>query len=384
MTNRSLCGMMVAGVASLLALAGVAHADDDRDGSKYSRQDNSAQRFSEQRGGVDRFGRSVARSDQGKYGNDNARNGHRGNDAGRDDGRRQDYSSRGERRHDYRGDQGKRRDDYRGNDDRRHDYRRDENKRGDHRRHDYRRDDDKRGDYRRHDYRRDDDKRGDYRRHDYRRHDYRRDDSRHRHTYRSNYRPPDYSRYGSRYTHYDTRWHHYGSYPRRGYVTRALPRNVVVVKHRHYNYWYGGGVWYAPRGPSYVVVAPPIGVFVSVLPSYYSTVWFGGLPYYYANDAYYFWRAERRAYEVVEPPPVAQASTAGPAAEDIFVYPREGQDEEQVASDRYECHRWAVDETGFDPTRPEGGVPADQVRSARSDYMRAMTACLEGRGYSVT
>ena len=183
--------------------------------------------------------------------------------------------------------------------------------------------------------------------------------------------------------YYDPRWQHRRYYPPRGYVAPALPRNVVVVRHRHYNYWYGGGVWYRPYGPRYVVVAPPLGIYVSFLPSYYTTVWFGGIPYYYANDAYYVWRAPQRAYEVVEPPPAASVSTVSPAAEDIFVYPREGQGPGQVAADRYECHRWASDETGFDPTRPDGGVPADQTRSLREAYQRAMTACLEGRGYSV-
>lgn len=227
------------------------------------------------------------------------------------------------------------------------------------------RDDDRRGDRQE----RYDDRRGHYTRGN----DGRRDDRR-----------QDYRRYvDRRHDHYDSRWQHYRYYPTRGHVVTTLPRSVLVVKHRHDHYWYGGGVWYRPYGPRYVVAAPPLGVFVSVLPPFYTTVWFGGIPYYYANDAYYLWRAQQRAYEVVEPPPAAAASTVSPAAEDIFVYPREGQTPGQVAADRYECHRWAADETGFDPTRPAGGVPAEQSRSLREAYFRAMTACLEGRGYSV-
>jgi hypothetical protein len=65
------------------------------------------------------------------------------------------------------------------------------------------------------------------------------------------------------------------------------------------------------------------------------------------------------------------------------MYPRNGQSAEQQASDRYACHRWAVAQTGFDPTQSQGGVPAEQSASKRSDYMRAITACLEGRGYTV-
>jgi hypothetical protein len=186
-----------------------------------------------------------------------------------------------------------------------------------------------------------------------------------------------------RHAHYDTRWHHYRNYPPRGYVAPALPRNVVVVNHYHQRYWYGGGIWYAAYGPRYVVVAPPIGVFVPLLPYFYTTLWFGGTPYYYANDAYYLWRAPRRAYEVVTPPAAMQASRVLPPPEDIFVYPREGQSPEQGDFDRYECHRWASDQTGFDPTRPERGVPYEQAGAARAEYLRAMTACLEARGYSV-
>ncbi len=186
-----------------------------------------------------------------------------------------------------------------------------------------------------------------------------------------------------RYDHYDARWQHQRYYPARGHVVSTLPRSVVVVKHHHDHYWYGSGVWYRPYGPRFVVAGPPVGIFVSVLPPFYTTVWFGGIPYYYANDAYYVWRAQQRAYEVVEPPPATSVSTVSPAAEDIFVYPREGQSPEEVAADRYECHRWAADETGFDPTRPSGGVPAEQSRNLRDAYFRAMTACLEGRGYSV-
>jgi hypothetical protein len=188
--------------------------------------------------------------------------------------------------------------------------------------------------------------------------------------------------HGHQYDRYDSRWQHDRYYPKRGHVAPYVPHGAVVVRHSHSSYWYSGGVWYAPYGPRYVVVAPPLGVYVSVLPPYYTTVWFGGIPYYYANDAYYAWRASQRAYEVVDPP-AAPATTTSPATENLYVYPRSGQTPEQTASDRYECHRWAVDQTGFDPTRAEGGVSSDRVKSSREEYFRAMTACLEGRGYSV-
>jgi len=35
----------------------------------------------------------------------------------------------------------------------------------------------------------------------------------------------------------------------------------------------------------------------------------------------------------------------------LFVYPAKGQSEEQLERDRYECHTWAVQQSGFDPSR---------------------------------
>jgi hypothetical protein len=188
---------------------------------------------------------------------------------------------------------------------------------------------------------------------------------------------------GDAHAHFDARHQHNQYYPARGYAARELPRGAYAVEHYGGRFWYHGGVWYRPYGPRWVVVAPPFGVYVPFLPPFYTTVWFGGVPYYYANDAYYVWREQERSYEVVEPPGETGASTEPPAPQDVFMYPRAGQSAEQQASDRYQCHRWASDQTGFDPTRPDGGVVAGDARAKRGEYFRAMTACLEGRGYSV-
>jgi hypothetical protein len=187
----------------------------------------------------------------------------------------------------------------------------------------------------------------------------------------------------AREAHFDGRYQHNRSYPERGFVTRELPGGAIAVNQFDHRYWYAGGVWYGPYGGRWIVVAPPIGVFVPFLPAFYTTVWFGGIPYYYANDAYYVWQDSGHGYEVVDPPPGAIASTEGPPTQDLFLYPRNGQSAEQQGRDRYECHRWAADQTGFDPTQPLGGVPGEEARGKRGEYQRAMTACLEGRGYSV-
>ena len=143
------------------------------------------------------------------------------------------------------------------------------------------------------------------------------------------------------------------------------------------------------------------------------------------------------------------AATAS-AQTDMFIYPAKGQKQEQQDKDRYECHSWAVQQTGFDPSRPQaanaqpsqanqpsrphvlqgagrgaalgavgGAITGDAGKGAaagaamggivggfrrrdekmrqadvradaaaapspgRSAYMRAMSACLQGRGYTV-
>ncbi len=44
----------------------------------------------------------------------------------------------------------------------------------------------------------------------------------------------------------------------------------------------------------------------------------------------------------------------GPAlGQQPYIYPTQGQSQEQLNQDHYQCHIWAVQQTGFDPTRPQ-------------------------------
>lgn len=54
----------------------------------------------------------------------------------------------------------------------------------------------------------------------------------------------------------------------------------------------------------------------------------------------------------VTPPPRTYAVPA-PPPERVFVYPAHGQSPEQTERDRYECHNWAVQQTGVDPSRAD-------------------------------
>jgi hypothetical protein len=49
-----------------------------------------------------------------------------------------------------------------------------------------------------------------------------------------------------------------------------------------------------------------------------------------------------------------------PQPEKVFVYPNNGQTAEQTDRDRYECHLWAVKETGVDPSRADAS-PYERV-----------------------
>ena len=178
----------------------------------------------------------------------------------------------------------------------------------------------------------------------------------------------------------DTRYQHDRVYPARGHVVRSLPRNHRVVVHGGARYYFSGGAWYRPQGPRFAIVAPPFGLFVPFLPPYYATVWVGGRPYYYANEIYYAHRGD--GYVIVEPP-TSDVSQAPPPADQLFVYPRQNQSEQLQAKDRFECHSWAVSQTGFDPTRLPGDPQEVQRGEKRADYQRAMSACLDGRGYTV-
>jgi hypothetical protein len=128
------------------------------------------------------------------------------------------------------------------------------------------------------------------------------------------------------------------------------------------------------------------GLFFDALPLYYSTYWWGGRPYYYANDNFYQWNASVSQYETVRPPESLATQVATTQALEnvsLFAYPKNGQTNAQQATDRIECQRWATGQTGIDSSPAGSTVPVAAPPGRRQDYLRAESACLEGRGYSV-
>jgi len=165
---------------------------------------------------------------------------------------------------------------------------------------------------------------------------------------------------------------------------RYLPRLGPDARRYYWGgspYYHFEGHWYRPYGSSFVIVGAPLGLFVPMLPPYYTTLWYGGTRYYVADDTYYVFDPMRRGY-VVTRSPYGERDDDTPVrgsapAPELFIYPTRGQSEKQQADDRYECHRWAVDQAHYDPTDAEYR-PSDRV-----EYDRALSACLTGRGYSV-
>ena len=62
--------------------------------------------------------------------------------------------------------------------------------------------------------------------------------------------------------------------------------------------------------------------------------------------------------------PVAEPEVASTSAE-VFVYPAQGQSDKQLDRDRYECHKWSVTQSGYDPSgqaQPAAYQPTPVVR----------------------
>jgi hypothetical protein len=132
-------------------------------------------------------------------------------------------------------------------------------------------------------------------------------------------------------------------------------------RYRGYNRYHGYGHygWYGGFFPG-LVVGGVLGW--SLGPAYYDP------PYYYP------------------PPPEGNQEPQPPdlgSENRMFIYPRQGQSEEKQAQDFEECHGWAVSQTNFDPKKPPESGPDTQRTQNSVDYLRAISACLDARGYTV-
>lgn len=59
-----------------------------------------------------------------------------------------------------------------------------------------------------------------------------------------------------------------------------------------------------------------------------------------------------------------------PAQAEIMIYPMKGQSGEQLSKDRYECHVWSVQQSGFDPSTAQAAQAAPQTQQQGGQVLR--------------
>jgi hypothetical protein len=85
---------------------------------------------------------------------------------------------------------------------------------------------------------------------------------------------------------------------------------------------------------------------------------------------------------------------AGQAGAEVFVYPKQGQSQETFQKDQFECHTWAKQQTGFDPSQPAvaaapppppqtGGAVRGGARGAAAGAIGGAIAGDAGKGAAI-
>lgn len=133
--------------------------------------------------------------------------------------------------------------------------------------------------------------------------------------------------------------YNYRHLPKWGYRTRVVPASARLISYNNIRYRYVNGVFYKPVGRNYVVVAPPLGLRVTVLPVGFRRISVAGSqsPYYYYYGTFYKKRMINgyTKYVVVNAPVGARV-----------LYLPEGYKQERVDNNVYysfsNCHYKAV------------------------------------------
>ncbi len=89
---------------------------------------------------------------------------------------------------------------------------------------------------------------------------------------------------------------------RPGHVIRTMPKVAMTLTLGGLLFYYSDGIYYRHLDSGFVVIVPPIGLIVPVLPPGYTVFQLRGRTYYYYADVYYVWDIGHRAYRVVEVP----------------------------------------------------------------------------------
>ena len=130
-------------------------------------------------------------------------------------------------------------------------------------------------------------------RNDNRRDDNRRGEQEHRNNY-DTHRAPEH-RYVERNYHVDLPTHR-----RPGWGIAHVPLAAIILSVAGVNYYYHEGLFYHPREGQYIVVRPPIGGVVPMLPPGYSIIRSYNREYYFYENTYYEPIPNSSSYRVVE------------------------------------------------------------------------------------
>ena len=109
----------------------------------------------------------------------------------------------------------------------------------------------------------------------------------------------------------------YADKPGRNTVITVVPAGYRVVNYGGLGYRYYKGVFYRPYNNSFMVVAPPIGLFINVMPYGYRRIMVNNYPYYYYNGTYYQYRNSN--YYVVSPPVGAVVESLPPGYQTLTI-----------------------------------------------------------------
>lgn len=196
----------------------------------------------------------------------------------------------------------------------------------------------------------------------------------------SEHRHSEHRHKSHRAEHFRTSHRHHYYAPGRRF--EQLPSGRHRFNHRGKDYYYFGGNYFHHSHNHYITVRAPIGARVPYLAPGYVRFNLNSNRYYYSGYTYYRWDDRRRDYIVIAEPrgaseAIVTAAASSSSSGEIYAYPAKGQSAEQQDRDYYDCHVWGVDKSDYDPSME--AQDADRAQ----DYRRAMTACLEGRGYSV-
>ncbi len=112
-------------------------------------------------------------------------------------------------------------------------------------------------------------------------------------------RPSYYFPRHQSYSAYNPGWR-YSHLPSRNTVISSFSFPFITLNFGGYGYRYCDGVYYRPYNNVYRVVAPPIGIFINVLPFGYRRLYVNDNPYYYYNGTYY--DEYKDSYRVIAPP----------------------------------------------------------------------------------